>query len=71
MTSNPLLNMVEALGLIKNEAERVGAVICAEYCKFPDQYYSKYADLDEAAERLGIEKCDSCPLAGLGVWNDD
>ena len=39
--------------------------ICDEYCKFPEQYFSKYADEHEAEEKLYRERCDKCILNEL------
>lgn len=40
-------------------------LFCDCYCKFPDEYYSMYKDVDDALENLLHEKCDMCPIAKL------
>lgn len=44
--------------------EDVIEAICNEYCKFPEEYSSKYKD-EEAEEKLYSERCDNCPLNRL------
>lgn len=36
--------------------------ICNNYCKYPDLYSARYADEDEANDRMMEEICDHCPL---------
>lgn len=64
---NPGFSVYEVLpereGL--NDKTWIADAICAEYCKYPDEYDSLYDDADEAIERCGVEKCEDCPLGGL------
>lgn len=63
---NDVLSLVEG---VKKQLADIGDTICREYCKFPDEYSSLYCDdMEEADERLAIEKCENCPFGGLGVW---
>ena len=52
------MNVVETLTKLCEE-------MCDNYCKFPDQYYAKYKDSDEAIDMLLKEKCEDCPLSKI------
>ena len=54
-----------ALKSLRTQIENVQDVMCDCYCKFPEEYYAMYKDVDEADENLRREKCEMCPLEGL------
>lgn len=45
--------------------EEVTEEMCNKYCKFPEEYFSKYKDEEEAEEKLYSEHCENCPLNKL------
>lgn len=45
--------------------EEVIEAICDKHCKFPEEYFSKYKDEEEAEEKLYSEHCENCPLNKL------
>ena len=52
------------MGVIR-DLYKVIEQVCDKYCKYPEQYESKYDDPDEAWEKMYEEKCDNCPLSKL------
>lgn len=45
--------------------EEVVGKMCNEYCKFPEEYISKYSDEDERDDKLYTDRCENCPLNKL------
>ena len=45
--------------------EEVREEICSDYCKYTEEYLSKYKNPDEANERMLADKCNFCPLGRL------
>ena len=39
--------------------------LCDDYCKYHQEYFSKYEDPDEAYEKMMEEKCDDCPIGRI------
>ena len=39
--------------------------MCDEHCKFPQQYFNKFSNEEEAEEHLYSEKCEKCILNKL------
>ena len=44
------------------ELENIKTDMCDNYCKWQQEYLSRYSDPDDAHEYMLIEKCESCPL---------
>lgn len=55
---------------IHEQLERVGEIICNDYCKYPAVYHERllrdeYENADEADEVMQNEICVKCPLMEL------
>ena len=53
-----VMNVIELIQWVADE-------VCDNYCKYPDEYFRKYKDEDEAFEHLYCEKCEKCCLNKL------
>ena len=42
--------------------EDIKEKICDDYCKYTEEYLSKYKDPDDAQKRMLADKCNFCPL---------
>lgn len=56
-----------------NGFEPLKGLFCECYCKFPEEYYGMYKDVDEAQGNLEREKCDMCPIEQMvdALWKGE
>lgn len=50
---------------VTNEIEMVKSEICDNYCKYLEEYLSRYEDPDVAHDTMLDEQCVCCPLQRL------
>ena len=54
-----------AIKQFQEQIESELAIICDDYCKYRELYFSEHEDPDEAYEALLDEKCSDCPLGRI------
>ena len=50
---------------IQDALARTATEMCDCYCKYPEEFRSKYKDIDEATEHMYEEACNRCPMIDL------
>ena len=46
----------------EDDRENIKELFCECYCRYKEEYYGFYKDVDEAQDNLMREKCEMCPL---------
>ena len=46
----------------EDDRENIKELFCQCYCRYTEEYYGFYKDVDEAQDNLMREKCEMCPL---------
>lgn len=47
--------------------QEIAETMCDGYCKWPNEYLSRFKDPEDANEVMLEEKCGSCPMGRLMI----